>query len=191
MRSPLMVVSVFVVCTGVAFGAQPVQPNEHLRGLGAFIGTWRYEGPSPEEVPGFAPKDSKCVIQFSWRWILDKTAIMQDLRVTFEGNKEISQKELIGWNAADQGIVCGGMSSLGIVHLGTIQVDPQARTFTVVTEGVNAEGNKASSKAVFTKVDRDTLTFERLELTGNVVEGPSPVYTLKRVEPPKSMKIAR
>ena len=186
-----MVVSVVVVCTGVALGEQPVQPNEHLKGFGPYIGTWRFEGPSPEEVPGFARKDSKCVIQFSWRWILDKTAIMQDLLVTFEENKEISQKELIGWNAADQGIVCGGMSSLGIVHLGKIQMDPQARTFTVVTEGVNAEGNKASSKAVFTKVDRDTLTFERLELTGNVVEGPSPVYTLKRVEPAKSKGSAR
>jgi hypothetical protein len=128
------------------------------------------------------------VVQFSWRWILDKQAIMQDLQVDFEGGKRISQKELIGWNNADKKIVIGGMNSMGIVHLGTVQLDPQAKTLTVVTEGVNAEGNKASSESVLTKVDRDTLTFERKAITGNVVEGPSPVYTLKRVKRPAGQK---
>lgn len=191
MKSSLMLIGVVAVCTGVALGAEPAPPNEHLTGFGPFIGTWRYEGPSPEEVPGFAQKDSTVVIQLSWRWILEKTGIMQDLLVKFEGSKQISQKDLIGWNAADQTIVCGGMSSIGVMHLGTIQLDPQAKTWTVVTEGVNAEGNKASSKAVLKKVDKDTLTFERLELTGNVVEGASPVYTFKRVEPAKGKKSAR
>ena len=83
-----------------------------MKGLGAFIGTWRFEGPSPEGVPGYVQKGSQCRIQFSWRWILDKQAVMQDLQVEFEGNKQISQKELIGWNAADKQIVLGGQARL-------------------------------------------------------------------------------
>jgi hypothetical protein len=133
---------------------------------------------------------SKIEVQFSWRWILDKQAIMQDLRVGFEGGKRISQKELIGWNSADKKIVVGGMSSIGIVHLGTIQLDSQAKTLTVVTKGVNAEGNEASAESLFTHVDRDTLTFKRKAIKGNVVEGPSPVYTLKRVKRPAGQKKA-
>lgn len=186
-----MFVAAAVALSGSAFAAQPEQPNEHLKGFGPFIGTWRYEGPSPEEVPGFVEKGSKCMVQFSWRWILDKNAVMQDLLVEFEGNKQVSQKELVGWNAADKKIVSGGMNSLGIMQLGTIQVDPQAKKLTLETEGVNAEGGKTSGKAVFTKVDADTLTFERLELTGSIVEGPSPVYTLKRVKPAKGEKAIR
>jgi hypothetical protein len=179
------------VCTSVTFGAQPAEPNEHLKGLSPFIGTWRFEGPSPEGVPGYVEKGSPCVIQFSWRWILDKQAVMQDLQVEFEGNKQIAQKELIGWNAAEEKIVLGGMTSFGIVHLGSIQLDPQTKTLTLETEGVNAEGGKSTGKAVFTKVDRDTLTFKRLELTGNLVEGPSPVYTLKRVKRDQGKKAAK
>ena len=89
MRSLLIISISLVVCTGVALGAQPAKPNEHLKGFRPFIGTWRFEGPSPEEVPGFVEKGSKCDVQFSWRWILDKQAVMQDLLVEFEGNKQI------------------------------------------------------------------------------------------------------
>lgn len=191
MRVLLMFVAAACVLSGVVLGAQPEQPDQHLKDLGPFIGTWRYEGPSPEAVAGFVEKGTPCTIQFSWRWILGKKAVMQDLLVKFEGNKQISQKEMIGWNAADKKIVSGGMNSLGIMQLGTIQVDPQARTLTLETKGVNAEGGTTSGKAVFTKVDADTLTFERLELTGSIVEGPSPVYTLKRVKPAKGKKIVR
>ena len=47
-----------VVLVGSTAFAQ-AQPNEHLKGLGPFIGTWRFEGPSPEGVPGFVEKGSQ------------------------------------------------------------------------------------------------------------------------------------
>ncbi len=188
MRCLLMFVAASVVASGFAVGREPTQPNEHLKGFGPFIGTWRYEGPLPEEVPGVMKKGSKCTVQFSWRWILDKQAVMQDLKVEFEGDKRVSLKELIGWNAADQELVIGGVISIGGVELGTIHLDPRAKTLTVETKGVNAEGGKTTSKSVFTKVDRDTMTFKRLESTGNIVEGPSPIYELTRVKRDKGKK---
>jgi hypothetical protein len=182
MKSPLFTTISLVICTSVALGEQPAQPNEHLKGLSPFIGSWRFEGPSPEEVPGFVEKGSRCTVQFSWRWILDKQAVIQDLVGEFNGNKRVSQKELIGWDAKDARLVSGGMNSLGVVQLSTITLDPQAKTLTVVTEGINAEGGRMAGKAVFTKVDSNTITFERLEITGSIVKGASPVYTLKRVQ---------
>lgn len=191
MRSLLIVATSVAVCTSVAFGAQPAQPNEHLKGFVPFIGTWRFEGPSPEEVPGFVEKGSHCVVEFSWRWILDKQAVMQDLLGEFEGNKRVTQKELIGWNAADQEIVSGGMNSIGGLQLGTIQLDPQAKTMKMVTKGVNAEGGEMTGEATFTKVDRDTMTFKRDRIEGSIVKGPSPLYTLKRVKRGQGKKAAK
>jgi hypothetical protein len=191
MRFLLMSVAAACVWSGSVWGAQPEQPNEHLKDLAPFIGTWRFEGPSPEAVPGFVELGTPCKVQFSWRWILDKKAVMYDLQVEYEGGKRVSQKELIGWNAAEKEIVSGGLNSIGIVQLGTMQVDAQAKTLTIRTQGVNAEGGESTGEAVFTKVDKDTLTFKRLALTGSIVEGPSPVYTLKRVKPAKGKKIVQ
>ena len=100
---------------------------------------------------------------------------MQDLLGEFEGDKRVSQKELIGWNAADKEIVIGGMNSIGGLQLGTIQLDPQAKTLTDGNERRQRRGwGDDSGEAVFTKVDRDTMTFKGIESLAVSWRAPAP-----------------
>jgi hypothetical protein len=186
-RSAILGLVIAVVAVGFACGQQPQQPNEHLKGYGPFIGTWRYEGPLLEDLPGVAAKDSKLVFQLSWRWVLDKQVVMNDWLVEFEEG-EYSEKTLIGWNAADEKIIYGGFNSLGYGWMGAATPDLKAKTITTASTGKSPEGGSTSFKGVIKKVDKDTLTWQALERTGAGVEGSSPVYTFKRVKRAKGKK---
>ena len=143
------------------------------------------KGPFAEK----AAKGSKMVVDISWRWILDKQVIMYDWTIDFQGGPKISGKELIGWNAADSKIVGGGMNSLGGMAIGTRVID--GKTITSTNEGVDGEGVKSSYKNVIKKTDKDTFTWQAVERTGGDVEGPSPVYTFKRVKRTRGKKAAK
>ncbi len=162
-------------------GANTGQPSDHLKDFAPFIGTWRYEGPLKQAIPELATEDTKCVIQFSWRRTLDKQIVMNDWMVEFEGGKKLSGKSLIGWNAADEEIISGGLDSMGGMGMGTVVIDRAAKTMTVSAEGVDAEGEKTSGTNVTTKTGQDTLTFQITERTGGLIDGPSPVYEFRRV----------
>ena len=79
-RFAIVTLTAAVIASGIAYGQEPQQPNEHLKGFGPFIGKWRHEGPVLEKGPFAekADKDSKMVVGISWRWILDKQVIMMD-----------------------------------------------------------------------------------------------------------------
>ena len=113
---------------------------------------------------------------------MNKSAVEYNWTVVFEDGSELSGKTLIGWQADDKEIVQGGMSSIGGVGLGTVTPDKAANTLTVKTEGVDGKGEETSSKILLTKKDKDTFTWQALEREGGLVEGPSPVYTFKRVK---------
>ena len=190
LMSTLIAVAV-VLNSGLAYGQDASPPSEHLKPFGPMIGTWRYEGPMLEAIPGFAEKEDQCVVQASWRWILDKKAVMEDWSITMEGGKKLSGKALDGWNAADKKIVQGGMDSTGGMGLGTVVFDAQAKTCTVTSEGVDDKGEKMTAKIVFTLVDKDTLTWQALEQSGTGAEGPSAVITFKRVPRAKGRKAGK
>jgi hypothetical protein len=152
--------AVAVFLTGGLVNAQQTGPDfEHLKGYGPMIGTWRYEGPLLEDVPDMAKKGSNCVFQFSWRRILDKNVVMEDWSVEFEGDKKVSGRALIGWNAAEKRLVYGAMSSFGGMAVGTVVFDRREKTSTLTSEGVDAEGESTYFKGVVTKTGKDTLTW--------------------------------
>jgi hypothetical protein len=178
MRHAVLLAFVSAVLTGPVVAQEP---NEHLKGFASFIGTWRHEGPVPEDIPGIAAKGSKAVLQASWTWILDKQVVMCDFFIEFEGGPKSSGKVLIGWNAAEKKIMGGGMDSDGGMDISTHVID--GKTLTSTGEGVDRDGRKTSSKVVHKKIDEDTLEWQMLELrTGENVTGPGPVATFKRIK---------
>ncbi len=179
----LVVFAVLFAC-GISYGAEQKgpPPNEHLKCYGPFIGVWRYEGPLLEDVPDMAKKGSTFVFEFSRRWILDKNAVEGAWSIEFENGEKVSGKWLVGWNAAEKQIVSGGMNSAGSINLGSVTYDRAAKSLTAVTEGVNGDGGETSYKGVVTKTGKDTLTWQRLEGVGGIVEGESPVYEFKRIK---------
>jgi hypothetical protein len=173
----------FVVFTnGIATGQETSQVSEHLAPYNLLLGNWRYEEALLEDLPGVAEKGSKCVIQFSWRRILQKNVVMEDWFVEIEGGSKLSGKSLIGRNAADEKIAFGGMTSLGGMSIGSMEFDRQAKTFTISGKGVDGEGEKTTFKNVITKTGKDKFTWQALERSGGLVEGESPVYTFTRVK---------
>ena len=178
MKKPMILVLFAALVSGSVVAQEP---NEHLKGFAPFIGTWRLEGPLPEEAPGVAAKGSKVVAQSSWTWILDNQVVMCDWFIEFEGGQKWSGKFLIGWNAAEKKIMGGGMNSGGGMDISTHVID--GRTLTSTNEGVDGDGRKTSSKVVHKKTDEDTLEWQMVEeRTGENVTGPSPVATFKRVK---------
>jgi hypothetical protein len=132
-------------------------------------------------VPGIAEKGSKYVFQGTFRFILDRQVLMEDWVARFAGGEKFTVKGMTGWNAAENRLVNGAMDSAGGMTLGTIEIDQSTNAITLTTKGVDGEGNPCSLKATGKRVDKETLTWQALERTGGMVQGASPVYTLKRV----------
>jgi hypothetical protein len=183
MRKIVFPLLVLVLTCGVTSGQEePAAVSEHLKCFGPFIGNWQYKGPLKEDIEGIGEKGTKFVAQSSWRWILNGRAVEKNWSYKFEGGAEVAFKALIGWNADDEKIVQGGMSSIGAVTLGSVTHDKAAKSLTSTVKGVNGKGEEFSRKEVITKTGKDTYTWQALERTGGKVEGPSPVYTPKRVK---------
>jgi hypothetical protein len=183
MKSIVTTLTVILLTCGVTYGQDEPGPGfEHLKCYGPFIGTWRYEGPVLEDLPGIAEKGTKIVIQASWRRILNRSAVETNWSLKFEGGAELAVKGLYGWNADEKQIVYGSMDSLGSIQMGTVTPDAAAKSTTLNAKGVDSEGKKISVKAVLTKTGKDTLTWQALERTGGIAEGRSPEIMFKRVE---------
>ena len=180
----MLVAIAFLVTAGFAYGQQQeTSPShEHLKLHGTLIGNWQYEGPLLEDIPELAEKGGHYVYRVSWRWILDKNAIEINWANEFAGGEKVTGKGLIGWHAAENRMAFGGMNSSGGMSLGTIVFDEDSKTSTLTAKGVDGESNATTFKGVVKKLDRDTITWQALERTGGELEGPSPVYTLKRVK---------
>jgi hypothetical protein len=91
-------------------------------------------------------------------------------------------KSLNGWDAKQEKIVQGGMSSDGGINAGSVKHDKAAKSLTVSLTGVDGNGEETSSKIVYTKTGKDTYTWQAVERTGGLAEGPSPIYEFKRVK---------
>ncbi|TWU34845.1 DUF1579 family protein [Novipirellula artificiosorum] len=184
MRQIVAALTVVLLTCGVTYGQDESGPGfEHLKSYGPMIGTWQYDGPSLQDVPGIAKKGTKVVFEFSWKWILDKSVVEETWSFGVKGGKTFSGKGLIGWNAAEKKVTFGTMDSFGGMVLGSSVYDAETKSRTYASNGIDGDGNKISSKGVLAKVDKDTLTFQALEQTGgSVFEGPSPIYTFKRVQ---------
>lgn len=103
----------------------------------------------------------------------------------FADGTRLSGKALIGWNAADQAIVYGGINSLGGLSLGTVEFDRAEKTLTLTSEGVEPDGTKTSFQGVIKRTDRHTYEWHATKRTGGPLEGPSPTYVFHRVTQPK------
>jgi hypothetical protein len=183
MKQIVTVLTVLLFACGVSYGQDEPGPGfEHLKGYGPLLGTWRYEGPELEDVPGIAEKGTDFVFEFSWRRILNKNVVEENWLCEWEGGKTYSGKALIGWNAAEKKIAYGSMDSDGGMGLGTVVFDADAQSATLTEKGTDGEGKETSFKGVVIKTGKDTLTWQALERTGGIAEGPSPVYTFKRVK---------
>jgi hypothetical protein len=72
------------------------------------------------------------------------------------------------------------------MYLGSTTPDGQA--LKCESKGTTSKGTQTSYQGVVTQKDKDTITWQALHRTGGLVEGPSPVYELKRVPQAKKTK---
>ena len=155
---------------------------EHLKPHSPVIGMWRYDGPLLETIPGFASKGTKYTNELSWKWILDRNAIEITSFSKFEGDKSISGKGLIGWNAAKKEVAYGGMDSLGGMSVGTIEFLDDGQTSVLTTKGIDDRGREVEFTGKIEMTGEDSFTWQAVHRKGGSVNGPSPVYPFKRVE---------
>jgi hypothetical protein len=70
-------------------------------------------------------------------------------------------------------------------------LDSEAKTITETGRGITGEGEEWSNKNLITKPDKDTVTWQALERQFPGIEGPSPIFKLKRVKPDAAKKAAK
>ena len=114
--------------------------------------------------------------------ILNGSAVETNWSFVLKGGVEVIGKTLSGWDAKEEKIVQGAMSSDGGVRVGSVAHDKAAKSLTISLTGVDGDGEETSSKIALTKTGKDTLTWQALERKGGIVEGPSPVHSYKRVK---------
>ena len=184
MKKIILSLVVLVLSCGVSYGQEkPAALSEYLKCFGPFLGTWQYEGPMQEDFEGVAEKGTQIVVQVSRKKILNGSAVEENWTIEFGGGAELTGKSLTGWDAKEQKIVNGGMSSDGAISAGSITHDQAKKSLSFSLTGVDGDGEETSSKVVITKKDRDTYTWQTVERTGGPADGPSGIYTFKRVKP--------
>ena len=140
MRCSLLIVAVAATTSGLAVAQEASLVPGPLRDLRPLVGTWRYEGPLLEDVPGIAEKGSKYVFQGTFRFILDRQVLMEDWVARFAGGEKFTVKGMTGWNAAENRLVNGAMDSAGGMNLGTLEIDSEGMASTLTTAGVDGDG---------------------------------------------------
>ena len=151
MKSVLSALTVVLLACGVCYGQDEPGPGfEHLKCYGPFIGTWQYEGPLLEGVPDIAEEGTELVFAFSWRRILNKSAVEYQWSIEFDDGGNLSGKGLVGWDAAQKRIVSGGMNANGGMRMGTVTHDEDAKSMTLKANGIDGEGEKTSITGVVT-----------------------------------------
>ena len=174
---------VFAISCGVSYGQEePSAVSEHLKCFGTFLGNWRYEGPLLEDLEGVAEKGTRLVAQTSLKRILNVSEVERNLTIKLEGGAEFMGTSLSGWDANEEKIVQGRMTSDGGIGLGSVTHDKAAKSLTISLKGVDGEGEETSSKVVMTKTGKDTYIWQALERNGGLAEGKSPPFEFKRVK---------
>ncbi|TWU34838.1 DUF1579 family protein [Novipirellula artificiosorum] len=183
MKKIIFPLVVLALTCGVTRGQEePATVSEHLKCYGPFIGNWQYEGPMQEDFEGIAEEGTIIVVRTSMKRILNGSAIEGNWSIEFQGGAKLMGKDLTGWDAKQEKIVHGAMSSGGTISGGSITHDKATKSLTFSLKGVDGDGEETSSKVVLTKIDKDTYTWQATERTGGPSDGPSGVYTFKRVK---------
>ena len=124
MKSIVTALTLVLLACGVTSGQdEPAPVSEHLKCFGPFIGNWQYEGPMQEDFEGIAEEGTRIVVRTSIKRILNGSAVEGNWSIEFEGGAELMGKDLTGWDAKEEKIVQGGMSSDGAISVGSITHD--------------------------------------------------------------------
>jgi hypothetical protein len=102
--------------------------------------------------------------------------------VKTRGGLRVEARNTIGWDAAEERIVEGGVNSIGGHYLSTVTYDDATQTWTGIVNGADGNGEAISNRAVTTMKDKNTYELQVLDRQGGFAEGDSPKYSYTRVE---------
>jgi hypothetical protein len=135
---------------------QAPQPNEHLAGLKPFIGSWIYDGPLKDEIPGLAKKGERIVATNSFRWILGGNAIRLTYETTKDGELIDAGEAVIGWDGTTEKIMEWAFTDAGN-HYG--EWKPEGDTWVYSNVGTGSVG-ASRGDTTYTEIDRSGYTFQ-------------------------------
>ena len=158
---------------------QPAASYEQLKSFDQLAGTWIYEGPALEDIPGLVAKGDRVTVRTSWQWILDKHALETQWVIEIPEKFSLVGRGLIAWDGAGSRIVGGGVDSTGGHSLDVTTYDAATKTWTTESRGADGSGKQTTATVVQKLIDADTMTWQITEQSGGE---PSGVYTLKRGE---------
>jgi hypothetical protein len=155
-----MLSTALLLAASMAIGqAEATASNyEHLKVLTPFLGSWGYEGPLHEEIPGFAEKGAKLRILFRYQWILNKNAILMDWSIQQDGGGAVDGKVLIGFDPKGGNIVSGEFTSLGEYSHSEWSVE--GKTLTIHGRGFAADGSDTAATVTNTITERGTMIWQ-------------------------------
>lgn len=140
---------------------------DHLKDLNWLVGTWE-------------DTDENSDIDLSFQWDKNKSFLYEHFTVKVLGQADMEGMQVIGWDPIQQKIRSWVFDSDGGYREGTWTQDGD--TWAGVMSSTLADGTKASSMDIYTKIDDDTFTFsmDSRDVDGDVLPDVDPVTFKKK-----------
>jgi hypothetical protein len=149
------------------------QPNqEQLQKLDWMIGTWVCRGRTAEGEPR--------VVTRKYQWVLEENYITCLSVIRIGRQVALMRRHMIGWDP-DKGIYRTWVFSSNGDFVRAVWPDVEGDRRQGTLAGLTPNNEQISAKAVYTRVDEDTLRYQVSEYTIGGVSQPDMDLTFKRV----------
>ena len=156
-----MLSTAFLLAASMVVG-QDQSAVEHLQPFKPFLGMWTLQGGLQEDVSlpsgGVLEKGTKLVASNSFRWAINRNAVVFDWSLKFEGQDFIYSTQLMVWEKKDKVIRCIWQHTAG--EQGTTDWSFEGDALVGKVQAVDNEGVESSSKVYFRLKGKDAYTWK-------------------------------
>jgi hypothetical protein len=148
-----------VVASSLVWGqASEISPAyEHLKVLEPLVGEYAWEGKLEEPMAG-VPAGQSARLAFSFHWILNRSVLRWDWKITSAGKEVVRGIEHMGWNTQKGRIVSAMFATDGEAFSSEWSVE-NGRFISHFT-GAQPDGKESRGDVILTVADKDTLIWK-------------------------------
>lgn len=175
--------SALMVAASLTLGQADGMPSnyEHLKDLDYLVGQWKAEGTAPD--------GSEYTVLRSYKWILNKNFLSDELVVRVGDRQVWAFMGLFGWDPSEKKIKSWSANASGGLGQATWTKDGDGGTGEY--SGITAGGQEVSAKHTIAATDEDAFTYSISDLKIGDNTPPDMKFDFTRTKPDKSPSIIK
>jgi hypothetical protein len=164
---------VAILCAGhFAYGQEEPGPNyQHLKPMEWLVGEWYFETTLEDNFLDLGGKGDKLTFHMVFEWGLNKNIIMARSKAFVRGKQFLEHQTTIGWDGEKKQVVALSFQESGGRGEGTVTLENEGIVVQKVRL-VSPEGQSANVTVTIKRIDQDTLTLQRTDITVGGVKQP-------------------